>query len=79
LYWFSAIYKLTLESGIRYIAYDLPERFPTATDALRFAERWNPNPALVEALTPLEVCQRRLKPARLNRYLRQTPKCATLV
>ena len=76
--WFSAIYSLVLDSGVRFVAYDLPKKFAGARIARDFAEHWSPNAYFVGLIAPLEVCERKFVEQKLGRYLERTRQTGDL-
>jgi hypothetical protein len=68
---YSAIYKLVLNTGVRFVAYDLPERFKNSLAARNFAERWSPNQYLANLIVPLQVCELRFREDKLGQYLQR--------
>ena len=75
---FSAIYRLVLNSGVRFVAYDLPKMFKDARAARDFSEKWNPNPYLASLITPLQVCEIKFREDRLGRYLQRACRTGEL-
>ena len=68
---YSAIYKLTLGTMVKWVVYHLPEPFVTGSDARRFAEAFQPNKLFAFNMVPVEVCERGFIDKKLARRLRQ--------